>query len=118
MVGSLSVDRTLPQLKKFLEDGGTIVAVGSAATIAYDLGLPVENHLVMRAPGQPDRPLAGEEYYVPGSVLRVAVDNHTTAATGLPSQLDVFFENADPVFRLKPDAPLKGVNAVAWFDSA
>jgi hypothetical protein len=29
----------------------------------------------------------------------------------------VFFDNS-PAFRLEPDAPLKGVRAVAWFASA
>ena len=32
------------------------------------------------------------------------------------SKLDVFFDNS-PVFRLKPDAAVKGVKAVAWFDT-
>jgi glutamine amidotransferase-like uncharacterized protein len=30
--------------------------------------------------------------------------------------VDVFFDNS-PVFRLDPDAALKGVKSVAWFDS-
>jgi hypothetical protein len=60
--------------------------------------------------------LAGEEYYVPGSILRVAVDNTSPVAAGMPAQADVFFDNS-PVFRLKPDAGAKGVKAVAWFDS-
>ena len=34
----------------------------------------------------------------------------------MPAQLDVFFDNS-PVFRLKPDAALKGTKAVAWFDT-
>ena len=72
---------------------------------------------MVRAPGQPDRALAGEEYYVPGSILRVATDPSAQVTAGLPSQLDVFFDNS-PVFRLKPDAALKGTKADAWFDSA
>lgn len=38
-------------------------------------------------------------------------------AWGLPKDLDVFFDNS-PVFELRPDAPLRGVNAVAWFQNA
>jgi hypothetical protein len=76
----------------------------------------VENHLVVKAPGQPDRALTGEEYYVPGSVLEVAVDNKAPIAQGMPARADVFFDN-DPVFRLKPDAMAKGVKPIAWFDS-
>jgi hypothetical protein len=31
--------------------------------------------------------------------------------------VDVFFDNS-PVFKLNPDAALKGVRPIAWFDSA
>ncbi|HEY4130525.1 MAG TPA: M14 metallopeptidase family protein, partial [Gemmatimonadaceae bacterium] len=117
MLGSLTPETSLPAIKQFLNDGGTVVTVGTATSLGYALDLPIENHLLVRAPGQPDRPLAGEEYYVPGSVLQVAVDNNEPVAAGLPKKLDVFFDNS-PVFRLKPDAASKGTKAVAWFDSA
>ena len=54
---------------------------------------------------------------MPGSVLRVAVDNTSPIAHGITNPLDVFFDNS-PVFRLEPEAALKGVRPVAWFDSA
>ena len=54
---------------------------------------------------------------MPGSVLRVAVDNTAPIAHGVANPLDVFFDNS-PVFRLEPDAALKGMKPVAWFDSA
>ena len=117
MLGQLTPETTLPKLEEFLNQGGTIITVGTATSLGYALGLPLENHLVVRAPGQPDRALTGEEYYVPGSVLRVAVDNTTPVAAGFDKQADVFFDNS-PVFRLKPDAAMKGTKAVAWFDSA
>ena len=117
MVGSLTPEASLPAIKQFLDDGGVVVTIGSATSLGYALDLPIENHLIVRAPGQPDRALTGEEYYVPGSILQVAVNNADPVAAGLPSKLDVFFDNS-PVFRLKPDAALKGTRAVAWFDSA
>jgi hypothetical protein len=116
MVGNLSVETTLPAIKQFLNDGGVIVSSGNASNLAYQLGLPVENHMVVRSPGSPDRPLTGEEYYVPGSIMQVAVDQSQPVAAGMPAKLDVFFNN-DPVFRLKPDAAMKGVKPIAWFDS-
>ncbi|HEX6463758.1 MAG TPA: M14 metallopeptidase family protein, partial [Vicinamibacterales bacterium] len=42
-VGSITAQTTVPQLRKFLEDGGTIVAVGQSAGLAHALGLPVGN---------------------------------------------------------------------------
>jgi hypothetical protein len=107
---------TLPQLRKFMEDGGTIVAIGSAAGIGEMLNLPIGDHLSERLPDGTERGLSREKYYVPGSVLRVAVDTTNPVAYGLPQQLDVFFDNS-PVFKLAPDAALKGVKPIAWFDS-
>lgn len=61
-------------------------------------------------------PLTPKQYYMPGSVLQVRVDNSQPLAYGLTDRLDVFFNNS-PVFRLLPEAYLAGVSPVAWFDS-
>jgi uncharacterized membrane protein YgcG len=104
-------------VRKFVEAGGVVVAAGSAArSIADLLDLPVTDYLVDRQPGQPDRPLGSDKYYVPGSVLRVAVDPAAPSAAGSEAQVDVFFNNS-PVFRLAPNAAGRGVRPVMWFDS-
>ena len=59
------------------------------------------NHLVERSPDGDQRPLPSEKYYVPGSVLRVAVDTTAPLAHGMTNPLDVFFDNS-PVFRSSP----------------
>jgi len=115
-LGRVTPEKTIPQLKKFLEDGGTIITVGSSTALAYYLGLPLSNHLVERTPQGQVRELPNDKFYVPGSILRVTVDNSAPVAAGLPNNLDVFFDE-DPVFRLEPDASLKGVRPIAWFDS-
>jgi hypothetical protein len=115
-LGNITVDKTIPQLRKFVENGGTIIAIGGGTSIAGHLGLPVSNHLVERQPNGAERRLGNEKFYVPGSVLQVAVDTSSPLAYGLGDKVDVFFDNS-PVFRLEPDAALKGVKAVAWFDS-
>ena len=51
---------------------------------------------------------------MPGSVLRVTVDNTAPIAHGIAKEVDVFFDNS-PVFSLDPDAAMKGVRPVAWF---
>jgi hypothetical protein len=117
-VGAYSAAQTGPQLKKFLEDGGTIVAVGrSSSSLAELFDVPVDNHLLERAPDGSARPLPAEKYYVPGSILKVAVDSASPVAHGITNPVDVFFDNS-PVFQLEPDAALRGVRPVAWFDSA
>ena len=104
-------------LRKFVEQGGTIVAAGSASSgIGSLFDLPISNYLIDREPGEQDRNLGSDKFYIPGSVLRVAVDSTTSAAYGSPGHVDVFFNNS-PVFRLEPDAAMKGVRPVMWFDS-
>ena len=110
--------RDAPQLRKFLEAGGTILAVGrSAMNLAQLMRLPVGNHLVERSPDGRRAAVARREVLRPGLVLRVAVDPSAPLAHGISNPVDVFFDNS-PVFKLEPDATLKGVRPVAWFDSA
>ncbi|MDQ3242185.1 MAG: peptidase, partial [Gemmatimonadota bacterium] len=112
-LGRISVAKTLPQLRAFVEEGGTLLAIGDAANVAYGLGLPVTNAVVDSAGKQ----LSRAKYYVPGSVLGVSVDTTNVLAWGMRPRADVFFDNS-PTFRLKPEAQAKGATAVAWFDSA
>jgi hypothetical protein len=117
MVGAYTAATTGPQLKKFVEDGGTILAVGrSSSNLAQVFGLPIDNHLVERAADGSETPLPAEKYYVPGSVLRMAVDNTDPIAQGFDTEVDIFFDNS-PVFSLGPDAMMKGIRPVAWFDT-
>jgi len=116
-IGSMTQATTLPQLRKFVEDGGTLIAIGSASNIGYQLNLPITNALVERLPNGTETGLSRSKYFVPGSVLQVAVDNSNPVAYGLPDRVDVFFDNS-PVFRLEPEAALKGVRPLAWFAGA
>lgn len=115
-LGNISVAKTVPQLKTFLEAGGTVLTIGSSTNLGYHLGLPMASALTERTAGGDERPLNRDKYYIPGSILQVSVDNTNPLAYGLPEKLDVFFDNS-PVFRLKPEASLKGLKPVAWFDS-
>ena len=113
-LGSISPQATGPKLKEFADQGGTIIAIGGSTAITEWLNLPLEDHLVEMGPNGQERPLPREKYYVPGSVLRAAVDTTHPLAHGLPSEVDLFFDNS-PVFSLSPQAPAAGVRAVAWF---
>jgi hypothetical protein len=102
----------MPQLRQFVEAGGTIVAIGSsAANLAAYLNLPIENHLVENG-----EPLPRSKYFVPGSILTARVDNRQFAAAGMPERVDFFFDNS-PVFRLRPGAERAGVHVIARFDT-
>ena len=116
-LGRVSADKTVPQIKRFLEDGGTVIAIGTSTNLAYHLGLPVYDYLVERSPTGDERELPREKFYVPGSILRASVDNTMPVAYGMDKEADVFFDDS-PTFRLGPDAARKGVRAIAWYDSA
>jgi hypothetical protein len=107
-LGHITEEKTLPQFKQFIEAGGAVVTVGSSSSRLADwLDVPVEKYIT--APR--------EKYYIPGSLLRIDVDNHNPLAYGMPEKTVVFFDNS-PVFKLRPNAALRGVSAVAWFTGA
>jgi len=112
MIGSITADTTIPQLRQFLDDGGTIVAIGSSTSMAQHVGLPLANHLVDEA----GRPLPNAEYFVPGSLLQVRIDNTLPVAYGMPEQVDVSFSRS-PVFRVTDQAGIGSISKVAWFDN-
>ena len=114
MLGRLTTERSVPQLRRFLDAGGTVIAIGSSTALGQQLGLPISSALVERTPTGGERPLSAEKFYVPGSVLRVAVDTTAQLAAGIPSRVDVFFDNS-PTLRLGPDAGRRGVRPIAWF---
>lgn len=116
-LGSITVAKTVPELKKFAEAGGTILTIGSSTVLGEHFGLPISNHLVQRMPEGEIRNLTNEQYYIPGSLLEVAVDSTTPIGHGMGSKAIVMFDNS-PVYRLAPDAASKGVRPVAWFNSA
>jgi hypothetical protein len=110
-VGRVTGDRTVPQIRSFVQEGGTVVAIGdSAANLAAYLQLPIENHLVENG-----APLPRAKFFVPGSVLSARVDTTQPLAWGMRTRTDVFFDNS-PVFRLTGDAAGAGVRSIATFD--
>lgn len=109
-------EKSIPSLKAFLEAGGDIVTIGSSANLAYHLGLPVRNALVEMVAGK-ERNLPGEKFYIPGSVMQVAVDPDTRPNWGMSTKADVYF-GMSPVFKLQPDAIAQQVvKPLAWYAS-
>ena len=111
-IGRVTVDKTLPRLREFVEKGGTVIAIGvSASNLAAYLKLPIESQLVENG-----EPLPRTKYFIPGSVLTTKVDPSSPLAFGMTSRTDVFFDNS-PVFKLGAGAEASGVKVVATFDS-
>ena len=112
--GGITVGKTVPQLRKFLDDGGTILAVGSSTALAGHLGLPVTNHLVAKDADGRNKALGRDKFYVPPSVLRAKTDPAHPLAWGLGEEVDLMFANS-PTFRLPAGAEAAGLTRAAWF---
>jgi hypothetical protein len=116
MLGKITADKSVPALKAFIEQGGSVVTIGSSANLAYHLELPVKNAIVEMNNGK-ERSLPGEKYYIPGSILQVAVSADIKSNWGMKNKADVYFNNS-PVFRVQPDAIASGkITPLAWFAS-
>jgi hypothetical protein len=115
-VGNVTSATTEPQLRRFVEEGGTVLAIGSSTNFGYYLGLPVDNALTEIGPDGAARRVPNDKFYVPGSVLEASVDKTLPIAYGVPDKVDVFYDN-NPAFHLLPDAALKGTRPIAWFFS-
>lgn len=114
-LGRVSISQTVPQLRRFVEAGGTLLCIGSSTSLARHFGLPVGSALTEKVPTGAERPLPREKFYIPGSILQVAVDPTNPLTCGVGERLNVFFD-ASPAFRLPPDAAATGIRAAAWFD--
>ena len=76
-------------LRRFVEDGGTLVALNDASRFAVQqLLLPVRNVLE----GVPD-----DDFYAPGSIFRLELDASDPIARGMPAQSIAWFEGG-PAF--------------------
>jgi hypothetical protein len=100
-----------------VEAGGAVVTIGASTGMAELFGIPVGNYLTEMGPDNRERALPRETFFIPGSLLKAAIDNTNPLAYGMPEAADVFFDSS-PVFRLEPTAALKRTSAVAWFSGA
>jgi hypothetical protein len=110
-VGTMTVAKTIPQLREFLNAGGTILAIGSATDLGIQLQLPITNALVDSG----GRALPRNRFYVPGSILSMRVDTTTALGQGLRPVTDFYYDNS-PGFRLLPAAEARGIKRIVWID--
>src|SRR6185369_4416788 len=114
MLGSVTATKSVPPLKKFVEEGGTLLAIGSSASIGEAMGLPVKDHLVEAGPDGTPRHLPNEKLYIPGSVLRAKFNPKDPLAYGMNESGYVFFDDS-PVFD-REESPTVHASKVAWFE--
>src|SRR5690606_13116628 len=113
MSGRITVEKSIPQLRKFAEAGGILFTVGSSTALAYHLGLPVKNALVAADSSGREQPLNSTQFYAPGSVHRVTADTIDPAGWGMPARVDVLSNNS-PVFKIT-DHGKTSIKKLAWY---
>jgi len=112
--------RGVTNLLQFTSDGGTLVAQDSASELPLTImGLPIRNSVAS---------LRNNEFYIPGTLLRVSVNNTNPVAWGMPTEVAAFFTHS-PVFEIgrqrnrfgdtrEPEPPKPaGLNIVATYPS-
>ncbi len=93
-VGGMGAEGAL-SLKRFVEQGGTLVAFDHASNFAIEqFGLPVRNAVA----GVPE-----EQFFVPGSLIRIEVDTGHPVAYGMQEEAAVSFQRSR-AFAIVPPA--------------
>ena len=73
-------------LRRFVEEGGTLICFDHATEFAIKrFNLPLTNAL---------EGLRNSEFYAPGSILSIKLDDSHVIASGLPSRMDAYFVNS------------------------
>jgi hypothetical protein len=97
-------------LRKFVEDGGTLVCLNRASEFAIDqFKLPLRNVVAG---------LPRTQFYVPGSILRLELDTTNPVAHGMPKESIAWAEES-PVFEIINDSnssvPSTNVKIIGWY---
>ncbi|MEP6962266.1 MAG: peptidase, partial [Acidobacteriota bacterium] len=110
--GRITAETTVPQIKKFVEAGGAVLTIGSSTSLGGLLGVPITDHLVKPAADGATKALSRDDFYVPGSLLRVKLDTSNPITQGMSPDTVVFFDNS-PVFKTPATA-----KSVATYEGA
>ena len=82
-------------LKKFVEDGGTLVFLNRASDFAIEqFGLPVRDVT---------KGLPRKDFYIPGSILRTEINTDSKIGKSMPKESIAWFEDS-PAFDIAADA--------------
>jgi len=102
------------QIRQFVEQGGTLITLGSSSMMAIrDLGAPLENILMRKTAEGGYRAVPRTEFYCPGSVLEAVFEPSHPIAFGMPPAASVFFRHS-PTFEVPPSALERVSTPVAY----
>lgn len=106
----LTGDKAIPALRAFVEQGGTLIALGGEVEKVvrqFDLPVKVGVHLPDPEVDGGERKAQREEYYVPGSLLAIEVDTAHPTARGASRELSAMVNGNSTVLAVTdPKAPI------------
>src|SRR4029453_10819347 len=91
-LGRVTAAKTVPELRKFVENGGTILTIGSSTALGHHLGLPIRNALVERVVGGGAPPLPREKFFIPGTILEARIDPTHPLGYGMEDKAMVMWD--------------------------
>lgn len=111
----LEKDKAIPALEAFVEAGGTLLAMGSQATlVSKHFKLPIVEGVFVKDKKGKLRRSASSEFFIPGSLVNITVDRNTLLGYGLPSKMSTMFRRS-PVFALDKEKNTSGIAVVSSY---
>ncbi|HEX5054755.1 MAG TPA: M14 metallopeptidase family protein [Planctomycetota bacterium] len=115
---ALTGEKALPALREFVEQGGTLIALGGECDKVirhFDLPIEVGTHVPTE---DGERRTTREEYYVPGSLLALEVDTSHPIARGTSHELAAMVNNGSVIMEVTdPKAPIDVVARYRGMDT-
>jgi hypothetical protein len=104
----LTGEKALPALRTFVEQGGTLVALGGECEkVIRHFGLPIKVGTHVPTEDGGERRTSREEFYVPGSLLAIEVDTSHPIARGASPELAAMVTGSSPMLEVTdPTAPI------------
>lgn len=104
----------LRALRDFVEKGGTLITLARAADAltGEEFNLPVRNILAGSVTER--RGVSTAELNIPGSLLRIYLDNNHPVAAGLPSEIAGFYDSPIAFQTSAPGADIQR-SVIAWY---
>lgn len=114
----LKGDQALPALREFVNNGGTLMALGREVDKVirhFELPIKVGTHVATTDPGSEDgfRRTTRDEYYVPGSLMAIEVDTSHELARGASKDLAAMLYRSAQILEVQ-GAP-EGIDVVARY---
>jgi hypothetical protein len=102
-------DEGLEGLRKFVREGGTLIAMGASCDLMIDkFPIPVRNL---------KRGLTRDQHFAPGAIVRIQVDTSNRLGLGMPAETYGFYNNS-PFFALVEGFSSQRASVVARYPNS